>query len=149
VGFAPSDILLGVVELLEQLARRAPRVANLYRRVVRAGGNPHAQALVERFFLPVDGCWRGLGAIPLSALGLRPEWAHRDASRIEVDVPAAREVRGCRCGEVLKGTIDPPECPLFDRTCTPERPLGACMVSSEGTCAAWYRHERLAAGARP
>jgi hydrogenase expression/formation protein HypD len=147
VGFTPTDILLGVEDLLEQLADRKPRIANHYKRVVRAEGNPRAQALVDRFFVPVDSRWRGLGEIPGSALGLRPEWAHRDASRIGVEVPVPREVRGCRCGEVLKGTIDPPECPLFDQACTPERPLGACMVSSEGTCAAWYRHERLVAGA--
>jgi len=144
VGFTPSDVLLGVADLLEQLAEGKPRVANLYRRVVRAEGNPHAQAVVDRFFEPVDSRWRGLGEIPGSALGLRPEWAHRDASRIPLELPEPREVRGCRCGEVLKGTIDPPECPLFDRACTPERPLGACMVSSEGTCAAWFRHERHA-----
>jgi hydrogenase expression/formation protein HypD len=138
VGFTPTDILLGVEDLLEQLADRKPRIANHYKRVVRAEGNPRAQALVDRFFVPVDSRWRGLGEIPGSALGLRP---------LGVEVPVPREVRGCRCGEVLKGTIDPPECPLFDQACTPERPLGACMVSSEGTCAAWYRHERLVAGA--
>ncbi|MDJ0847256.1 MAG: hydrogenase formation protein HypD [Myxococcota bacterium] len=148
VGFTPGDILLGILDLLEQLGDAEPRVANLYKRVVRPAGNPHAKALVDRFFEPVDSRWRGLGEIPVSALGLRPEWAHRDASRVEVEVPEPREVRGCRCGEVLKGTIEPPECPLFVRACTPERPLGACMVSSEGSCAAWYRHERLAAGAR-
>jgi hydrogenase expression/formation protein HypD len=148
VGFAPVDVLLGVDELVRQVLTGKAEVQNLYRRVVRPEGNLRAQELVDRFFEPVDSRWRGLGEIPGSALGLRPEWGHRDASGIAVDLPPAKEVRGCRCGEVLKGTIDPPECPLFDRGCTPEQPLGACMVSSEGTCAAWYRHERLALEAR-
>jgi hydrogenase expression/formation protein HypD len=142
VGFTPADVLLGVIELVEQRLDGVARVANVYERVVRPEGNPQAQALVKRYFEPVDSRWRGLGEIPASSLGLRPEWAHRDAGRICVSLPPPREVRGCRCGEVLKGAIEPPECPLFDRACTPERPLGACMVSSEGTCAAWYRHER-------
>lgn len=148
VGFAPVDVLLGVDELVRQIRIGKPEVENLYRRVVRPEGNPRARELVDRFFLPVDSSWRGLGEIPGSALGLRPEWGHRDAARIAVDLPPPREVRGCRCGEVLKGAIEPPECPLFDRICTPEQPLGACMVSSEGTCAAWYRHERAALEAR-
>jgi len=147
VGFAPADILLGVVELVRQVVDATPRVANLYARVVRPAGNPHAQELIARFFEPVDTRWRGLGTIPASGLGLRAAWAHRDASSIAVAVPEPREPQGCRCGEVLKGVVEPPECPLFDRSCTPDAPLGACMVSSEGTCAAWYRHERFGTGA--
>ncbi len=146
VGFAPVDILLGVLELMQQVLDATPRVANLYARVVRPQGNAHAQQLVARFFEPVDTRWRGLGDIPASGLGLRAAWAHRDASTIAVAVPEPSEPRGCRCGDVLKGVIQPPECPLFDRSCTPDTPLGACMVSSEGTCAAWYRHERLGPG---
>ena len=114
---------------------------------MRPQGNSHAQDLTARFFEPVDTRWRGLGEIPGSGLGVRAAWAYRDASTISVAVPEPREPRGCRCGEVLKGAIQPPECPLFDRSCTPETPLGACMVSSEGTCAAWYRHERLGTAA--
>jgi len=147
VGFASVDILLGVGELVEQVLTGTPRVANLYARVVRPDGNRHAQHLIARFFEPVDTRWRGLGEIPGSGLGLRSVWASRDASSIEVVVPEPREPAGCRCGDVLKGVIQPPACPLFDRGCTPDMPLGACMVSSEGTCAAWYRHER--AGSRP
>ncbi len=146
VGFSPVDILLGVLELVQQVLDATPRVANLYARVVRPQGNPHAQQLVARFFEPVDTRWRGLGSIPRSGLGVRAAWAHRDASTIAVAVPEPSEPRGCRCGDVLKGVIQPPECPLFDRSCTPDTPLGACMVSSEGTCAAWYRHERLGPG---
>ncbi|MCU0234492.1 MAG: hypothetical protein MUE90_10755, partial [Thermoanaerobaculales bacterium] len=94
-----------------------------------------------------DEIWRGFGVVPGSGLGLRPRWAHRDAARIEVELPVPSEPVGCRCGEVLRGVIDPPECPLFDAGCDPESPIGACMVSSEGTCAAWWRHERWVAGA--
>jgi len=147
VGFTPADVLLGIQELVRQVVAHVPRVANLYARVVRAQGNRHAQTLIARFFEPVDTCWRGLGGIPGSGLGLRPVWAHRDASTIPVAVPQPREPRGCRCGEVLKGVVEPPQCPLFDHGCTPETPIGACMVSSEGTCAAWYRHERFRTGA--
>jgi len=147
-GFAPVDVLAGISELVRQIASGRPRVANLYPRVVCAGGNRLAQELMERFFEPVDTRWRGLGEIPASGLGLRQSYAHRDAGHIEVDVVRSRESPGCRCGEVLKGVIEPPECPLYEKVCVPDDPRGACMVSSEGTCAAWYRHERYAAGAR-
>ena len=146
VGFAPTDVLRGVLELIEQRAAGTPRVVNLYSRVVTADGNAAAQAVVERFFAPADVVWRGLGTIPGSGLELRPEYCHRDAETIEVDVCDPEEPAGCRCGEVLKGSIDPPECPLFATACTPASAIGACMVSSEGTCAAWYRHERYALG---
>jgi len=146
IGFTPTDVLRGVEALVECLAAGTPRLVNLYSRVVRPEGNLAAQALVSRFFAPADAVWRGLGTIPGSGLALRPEYAHRDASLIEVEVPEPVEPAGCRCGEVLKGSIDPPECPLFATVCTPITPVGACMVSSEGTCAAWYRHERVATG---
>lgn len=147
VGFTPADVMRGVLEIVEELRDGRAQVTNLYPRVVTAEGNPHAKALLEKFFEPADTRWRGLGVIPASGLALRPAFAHRDASRIEVALPEPLEPLGCRCGEVLKGTIDPPECPLFDNTCTPETPVGACMVSSEGTCAAWHRHDRWSAGA--
>ncbi len=146
VGFTPTDVLRGVETLVECVASGRAEVVNLYSRVVRPEGNTAAQALVSRFFTTTDVVWRGLGTIPGSGLALRPEFSHRDAALIEVEVPDPVEPAGCRCGEVLKGGIDPPECPLFATACTPISPIGACMVSSEGTCAAWYRHERLATG---
>ena len=146
VGFAPVDVMSGVVELCEQLLLDEPRVANLYARVVRPEGNPVARALMARFFEPVDTRWRGLGTIPLSGLALRPQWAQRDAGRIPVTPCEPHEPAGCRCGDVLRGAIEPPECPLYEGACTPDTPVGACMVSSEGTCAAWHRHERHLAG---
>jgi hydrogenase expression/formation protein HypD len=142
VGFAPTDILRGVLELIEQNADGRCAIVNLYGTVVSPLGNPTAAALVERFFAPADDSWRGFGTIPGSGLALRPEWAHRDASRVAVDLPPPREPTGCRCGDVLRGAIDPPQCPLFDAGCSPATPVGACMVSSEGTCSAWFRHER-------
>jgi hydrogenase expression/formation protein HypD len=142
VGFTPVDVLRGVLEMVEQRASGRAEVKNLYRRAVPDGGNPVARQLLGRFFQPEDTAWRGLGTIPGSGLGLRSEWVHRDAGRMEVDVPEPREPSGCRCGEVLRGTVAPPECPLFATSCTPETAVGACMVSSEGACSAYYRHER-------
>jgi hydrogenase expression/formation protein HypD len=147
VGFTPVDVLRGILDLVEQLRDGRAEVANLYGRVVTAEGNPHARAILDRYFEPMDTTWRGLGTIPGSGLALRAAWARRDASRIPVDLPAPLEPEGCRCGEILKGVIDPPQCRLFARECTPDSPIGACMVSSEGTCAAWHRHDRWAAGA--
>jgi hydrogenase expression/formation protein HypD len=147
-GFSPTDVTLGVLELVRQAAAGRAEIANAYGRVVTAEGNRHARELVDRYFAPADESWRGFGVVPGSGLGLRPEWAHRDASLIPVELPAPSEPVGCRCGEVLRGVIDPPECPLFDAGCEPETPIGACMVSSEGTCAAWWRHERWAVEVR-
>jgi len=141
VGFTPVDVLRGVLALVRQALDGRPRVENLYARVVTPAGNRVARDLMARFFEPEDTRWRGLGEIPLSGLALRSEFERHDATRIDVELDAPCEPRGCRCGEVLKGAIEPPECPLFDRSCTPENPVGACMVSSEGTCAAWYRYE--------
>lgn len=146
-GFTPTDVLRAVLALVVQRADGRALLENLYSRVVTAGGNRTAQALVERCFVPADAEWRGLGTIGGSGLDVAPSLAHRDAARIRVELPTPAEPPGCRCGDVLKGTIDPPACPLFATACTPATPVGACMVSSEGACAAWHRHERLA-GAR-
>jgi len=146
-GFSPADIARAILELVRQRAAGRAEVVNHYSRVVSAEGNRVAQELIGRFFESGDAVWRGLGTIPGSGLTLRAQWAHRDAARIPVTLAAPREPAGCRCGEVLRGRIDPPACPLFGRTCTPDEPVGACMVSSEGSCAAWYRHERLGTGA--
>lgn len=146
VGFTPVDILRGILDLLTQRAEGRAEVINLYGRVVTENGNVSAQRLLDRFFTPEDEVWRGLGTIPGSGLALRPEWRHRDAGALVGDLPEPREPVGCLCGAVLKGTVEPPQCPLFGRACTPDEPVGACMVSSEGTCAAWYRHERFRLG---
>jgi hydrogenase expression/formation protein HypD len=145
VGFSPTDVLRGVLELLEQRIEGAAQVANLYSRAVSPAGNRTAFVLVEKFFEEAPAEWRGFGEIPASGLALREQWSHRDAGLIEVELPEPHEPPGCRCGDVLRGVIDPPECPLFDDGCTPDTAIGACMVSAEGTCSAWYRHERWSA----
>lgn len=142
-GFKPTDILIAVSRLVELALEGRACVENHYPRAVTAQGNPVAREILARWFEPEDSRWRGLGEIPLSGLRLRERFAHRDANRLELQLDPTREPRGCRCGDVLKGKIEPHECPLFDRACTPLTPVGACMVSSEGTCAAWHRHERL------
>jgi hydrogenase expression/formation protein HypD len=141
-GFTPTDILRGVLALLDLLAKGEAQVLNLYGRAVTAEGNRTARALVDRFFTPATSTWRGFGSIPASGLALRSEWYDHDAAAIPVELPAPVEPAGCRCGDVLRGAVDPPQCPLFGAACTPDNPVGACMVSSEGTCAAWYRHQR-------
>ena len=142
VGFTPLDVLRGVLALVEDVGRGEVEVRNLYGRAVKPEGNPTARALMARFFEPEDTVWRGLGRIPRSGLRLRRRHAARDALGLEARLDPPREPRGCRCGDVLRGVLQPPDCPLFDRTCRPDSPVGACMVSSEGTCAAWYRHAR-------
>lgn len=97
--------------------------------------------LMEQFFTPSDALWRGLGRIPRSGLAVRPEYADLDAlTRLDLRLPETRPLPGCRCGEVLKGQIRPPECPLFSKKCTPATPVGPCMVSTEGSCAAYFKY---------
>lgn len=148
VGFAPADVMRGVADLLRQAKAGRAEITNLYGRVVSSKGNLVAAKMVEKFFEPVATAWRGFGEIPGSGLGLRAEFAHRDAGLIEVELPPPHEPVGCACGDVLRGVIDPPGCSLFGTACQPATPVGACMVSSEGTCAAWYRHERLTGAIR-
>ena len=116
-------------------------VDNQYPRAVTADGNRQAQALLDKVFEPCDAIWRGLGRIPGSGLKLRAAFAAFDAEQISPapSTPAPETRRGCRCGEVLRGVITPPQCPLFRNACTPWSPQGACMVSGEGTCAAYFR----------
>ena len=140
-GFEPGDIL----EALLMLARQTtPAVENQYTRAVQPQGNTVAQELMRRVFEPRDADWRGLGVIPGSGLGLSAEFADHDAAlRFPVDAGEPLEPVGCRCGEVLRGVTDPADCNLFRRRCTPQEPVGACMVSSEGACAARYRFRSL------
>jgi len=142
-GFEPLDVLQALLMLVHQAAESRAEVENAYGRAVTPDGNPAAKGLLDRVFQPIDATWRGFGVIPASGLSIRPEFAHLDASLLfDVAVPESRDDPACRCADVLRGTATPPECPLFARRCTPEEPRGACMVSSEGTCAAYYRFER-------
>lgn len=147
-GFEPLDILYGLVGLLESLVDGTPRLDNHYDRVVRPDGNPKARRLIETYLEPADALWRGLGEIPRSGLALRSEHRRFDAAeRFGIEVGPGRSDPRCRCGEVLQGKIVPQECALFGTVCTPDTPVGACMVSSEGTCAAAQRYAGLEASA--
>ena len=143
-GFEPSDILQSVVMILHQLAGGAVRVENQYARVVRDSGNRRAmEMLAETMMLRPFFEWRGLGFISQSALALRPEFAEFDAE-VRYTVPNVRvtDPKACQCGEVLKGAIKPWQCKVFGSACTPETPIGSCMVSPEGACAAYYNYGR-------
>lgn len=140
-GFSPEDMLLGIEWTLRQLVEGRAEVENAYPRAVRAEGNPTARAMIDRVFERADARWRGLGAIPGSGLAIRGELAAHDAAaRIEVEVEPSKEPRGCRCGVVLRGELQPEDCPLFGAACTPLHPVGACMVSTEGSCHAAFRY---------
>jgi len=144
-GFEPLDILQAIDMLLAQIREGRCEVENQYRRVVRDEGNPRAlEVLAEVFELRPHFEWRGLGFISQSALKLRPEFEAFDAE-VYYDVPGVRvaDPKACQCGEVLKGVIKPWECKVFGTACTPETPIGTCMVSSEGACAAYYNFGRL------
>jgi len=140
-GFEPVDIMLGIYRIVSQIAQGKAEVENTYSRVVKGRGNQKAQEAINRVFKPVDAEWRGLGTIPLSGLALREEFSHLDAVRtFDLKIEPQPDPPGCRCGDVLKGLIIPPQCALFSSHCTPESPVGPCMVSSEGSCAAYYRY---------
>ncbi len=141
-GFAGEEILDGLVCLLEQIHTREISVCNRYSAWVKPEGNTHALNLMRRVFEPCNTEWRGLGMIPNSGLALNPEFERFDAFR-RFAVPDCKvsEVSGCRCGDVLQGVIEPSECGLFGTACTPEDPVGPCMVSSEGACAAAQKYQ--------
>jgi hydrogenase expression/formation protein HypD len=140
-GFESLDMLMGILLLVRQIEKGENRVQNAYPRAVRPDGNPRARAVMEKNLEPRSDVWRGLGKIPGGALGLRPEWAENDAEKRFL-LPEARdaEAPGCLCARVIAGKALPPQCSLFGRRCTPDDPVGPCMVSSEGTCAAYFRY---------
>jgi hydrogenase expression/formation protein HypD len=143
-AFEPLDILHATVMLVRQLREGRCEVENQYTRVVRRRGNPRALAAMEETMEPRETFeWRGLGWIEQSALRLRPEFAQWDAeARFELPGSRLDDPKACQCGEVLIGAIKPWECKVFGTACTPERPLGTCMVSSEGACAAYFNYGR-------
>jgi len=149
-GFEPLDILQGVLLCITQLEEGRAVVENQYSRSVRRDGNLPARTLVEDVFEVIPRKWRGIGEIPASGLGLRPRFARFDAeSRFDVASIRTEEPPECISGLVLQGLRTPLECPAFGTRCTPERPLGATMVSAEGACAAYYRHRRTAPAGAP
>ncbi len=146
-GFEARDILSGIAILLKQIMEGKASVEIEYKTVVKEEGNPKAMQFIDDIFEPADSNWRGIGVIPGSGLKLRDKWKHRDAEKVfSLDVPEIAEPRGCQCGLVLRGIKMPNECPLFAKICTPDKPVGACMVSSEGSCAAYYRYRAVLEG---
>lgn len=137
-GFQPEDILFSVAAMLKQF-KEGPQIQNQYSRVVKEEGNVEALKIMNEVFEPCDSYWRGIGLIKDSGLKINDKYANFDASvRFSVEVPESKDPPGCRCGDVLRGIIEPQECPLFAKKCTPENPIGPCMVSSEGSCGIWY-----------
>ena len=140
-GFEPVDILMAVYEIVKQVANGESKVVNTYGRVVTKEGNIEAKRIMEKVFMPADAEWRGIGVIPKSGLELRKDYFKFDAlEKFGIELKDAPDPPGCRCGDVLKGVLLPPECPLFGNKCKPENPVGPCMVSSEGSCAAYYKY---------
>jgi hydrogenase expression/formation protein HypD len=144
MGFEPLDILQGIYMLVSQIEAGEARVEIQYRRAVAPEGNLNALKTMNRVFEPCDAPWRGLGVIPKSGLAFREAYRAFDAEALfDLDVPDSPEPPGCKCGDILRGVKKPVECKLFRGVCTPENPVGPCMVSSEGTCAAYYKYSRL------
>ena len=138
-GFTPAELLTAIAVIVKKHQEGKPFFVNCYPRVVTDEGSPEAAALVDRYMEPCDSRWRGIGDLPDSGMRLREADAAYDA-RVKYDLPKieGRENKACRCGEVLQGKCTPEQCPVYGEACTPEHPVGACMVSSEGACSAWY-----------
>ncbi len=142
-GFEVRDLIIGVLSLIKLVENKRNIAINEYRRVVKDTGNKKAREAMYEVFQKGSSLWRGLGEIPESGLFIREKYRDFDAYyKFPVDPPPPKEHPGCRCGEILKGLITPFECPLFGKVCTPESPVGPCMVSSEGACAAYYKYGR-------
>jgi hydrogenase expression/formation protein HypD len=141
-GFEPVDILQAISMLVMQIETETPILQNAYMRAVTPTGNEKALHMMKTVFETANAVWRGLGVIPSSGLKIRPEFSAHDALRhFDIKVPETREPKGCLCGDILTGIKTPPECPLYQKNCTPIDPVGPCMVSSEGSCAAYYRYQ--------
>ena len=140
-GFEPVDLLKAILMLVEQIENNDPKVEIAYTRVVKPEGNVKAQQILYEVFELRDDWWRGLGILPKSGLKIKDEYKMHDAEEmIPVEVEPLKEWKGCICGEVLKGLKNPKQCKLFGKACTPANPVGACMVSNEGACNAYYRY---------
>ncbi|MCR5833449.1 MAG: hydrogenase formation protein HypD [Selenomonadaceae bacterium] len=140
-GFEAEEILIALISLLEQIDGGKIHVANDYRSVVKAEGNLSAQKILSQVYEVADTSWRGIGEIPSSGLRMRDDFAAFDIERVyPVEIETNTKKSACRCGEVLRGIIYPTACPLFGKACTPLHAIGACMVSVEGVCAAWFKY---------
>ncbi len=137
------QMIEAIAEICRQLAENAPQVNSVYQAAVSNRGNTTAQKIIDDHFDIVDAYWRGVGKIKKSGLALKQKYSRYDAAkRFDIDTKPSEVKTGCRCGEVLCGLIEPPQCKMFAAACTPDEPVGPCMVSSEGTCAAWYKYAR-------
>ncbi|NOX47243.1 MAG: hydrogenase formation protein HypD [Chlorobi bacterium] len=142
-GFEPVDLLTAILMLVVQIENNDPKVEIAYKRVVKPEGNVKAQEILYEVFELRDDWWRGLGILPKSGLKIREKYQMHDAEvMVPVEVEPVKEWKGCICGEVLKGLKNPKECKLFGKVCTPANPVGACMVSNEGSCHAYYRYNK-------
>ena len=140
-GFEPLDILKAVLMLVQQNGAGTPALENAYARAVADQGNPKAREIMDLVFEPCHAVWRGIGMIPDSGMAIRPAYQAWDAGvKFDLDLPDTPEPPGCACGEILMGLKTPDQCPLYKKKCTPLNPVGPCMVSSEGSCAAYYRY---------
>ena len=140
-GFEPLDMVYAIKVLVDNISSKNSSFENLYSRIVKKEGNRKAVDTMNKVFEPYDAIWRGIGLIENSGLKVREEFKSLDASaKFGLKELPSREPAGCKCGDILKGKLRPVDCPLFKRVCTPENPVGACMVSSEGTCAAYYKY---------
>ncbi len=140
-GFDPADILQSLLLMLEMRKKSVPAIVNQYSRAVSDTGNAHARAILFDVFAPSDALWRGIGLIPASGLVMKDSYAEYDAwKRFSLTLPDVPEVKGCTCGDILKGRRSPGQCPLFGKACTPANPVGPCMVSTEGSCAAYFKY---------
>jgi len=140
-GFEAREIIEGILMIVRQIAQKRAAVEIQYTRVVREEGNPRAVALLDKYFEPADAYWRGIGVIPGSGLKLRERYAAFDANiKFHPPVSDAKEPELCSCGDILRGVKVPTECALFGTGCTPDNPIGPCMVSTEGSCAAYYKY---------
>ena len=141
-GFEPLDVMIAIYEILRQILDNSPKLVNEYKRVVTWEGNIVAQKYLREAFIETDGSWRGIGIVPKSVWKLRKEYEHLDARKTySVDVGESIDIKpGCRCAEITLGLAKPTDCKYFGRACTPDNPIGPCMVSSEGACAIWYKY---------
>ncbi len=140
-GFEPLDIFRGIYHLVRQARAGQARVENVYERAVTSEGNRNALDLMDKVFVKEDASWRGLGIIKKSGLGISDKFSRLDAKkRFKIQTTATRMIKGCICGKIIKANARPADCPFFAETCTPANPVGPCMVSSEGACAAYYRY---------
>lgn len=140
-GFEAGDILVSIYKIVNQIINNNPILENEYKRVVKTNANPLIKEKVEGYFEVSDVCWRGIGIIEKSGLKLKQEFKKFDA-QVKFNISNNNELKetACKCGEVIKGKIEPNQCSLFGKTCTPENPVGPCMVSSEGACAAYFKY---------